>query len=178
MVEENWRLDLKGLVIRRRSPRRTYVLRVRGAEEAQLAALEAVLGAVLPRISNRAGGDRPRVLALAPGDWMLIGADLPDQDRVAAASTALVDLADVTDGRIAFELSGPLAADLLAKGAPVDLHERAFPIGSCAQTRLAQIHVLIDRPADAQGDGFVLYADISYAAHLIAWFDAAAAEYR
>jgi sarcosine oxidase subunit gamma len=150
------------------------MLRVRGADEAQLAALEKTLRSPLPRTPNRACGAAPRVFSLAPGDWMLVGGDPPEAGLPAAVSPALVHLADVTDGRVAFELAGPRAGDLLAKGIPLDLHPRAFPQASCAQTRLAQTHVLIDRP----NDGFTLYADLSYAAHLIAWFQVAAAEYR
>jgi sarcosine oxidase subunit gamma len=176
MVDQSWRFVTEGLVVRREPARSIHMLRVRGAEAAQLAALETALGVELPRQPTHALGAAPRVLALAPGDWMLVGAVRSAGALAAAAAPALAHLSEVTDGRVAFGLAGARAGDLLAKGTPVDLHERAFPVDRCAQTHLAQTHVLIDRPG-GQDAGFVLYTDISYVAHLTAWFQAAAAEF-
>jgi sarcosine oxidase subunit gamma len=178
MAEESWGVAADGLVVRRAHARKVFILRLRGASEAQLAALGEALGAPLPGGPNRATGAEPRILGLAPGDWMVVGAELDAEALAAAVRPALVHVADVTAGRIAFEVSGARACDLLAKGVPLDLHERAFPADSCAQTVLAQTHVLIDRPGSADGALFTLYADVSYAAHLSAWFQAAAAEFR
>jgi sarcosine oxidase subunit gamma len=178
MAEENWRLAADGLVVRRTPARKVFILRLRGAEAAQLDALGEVLRAPLPRGPNRATGAEPRILGLAPGDWMVVGGELKAEALAAAARPARVHVADVTAGRVAFEVSGARARDLLAKGVPLDLHERALPADGCAQTVLAQTHVLIDRPGSADGARFTLHADVSYAAHLSAWFQAAAAEFR
>ncbi len=84
-------------------------------------------------------------------------------------------LTDVSHGRIAVLIYGEKSGDMLAKGCAVDLHPRKFPPGTCIQTGIARIGVILHKP---QNDcGFVLYAARSYAASLWSWLGAAAKEY-
>ncbi|MEX5726776.1 sarcosine oxidase subunit gamma [Rhodovulum iodosum] len=52
-------------------------------------------------------------------------------------------LADVSDARALFRVSGPGARDVLAKLAPVDFAPDVFPTGSFRRTRLAQVPAAI-----------------------------------
>jgi sarcosine oxidase subunit gamma len=86
---------------------------------------------------------------------------------------------DVSDGQTALRLAGPSARELLAKGCPLDLHPRALPVGSCAQTLLAKASVLIHLVADDPqgGPSFDLYVGRSFAPYLWAWLEDAGREY-
>ena len=57
-------------------------------------------------------------------------------------------LFDVSASRVAWTMSGPRAADVLAKGCPLDFHPRAFAAGSCAQSVFGHVNALIDRRDD------------------------------
>jgi sarcosine oxidase subunit gamma len=109
-----------------------------------------------------------KALWLAPSEWLIVGSAAERSAVVAAGAGArAVHLADVTDGRVVYVVSGPRSADLLAKGCTLDFHDRAFPIGACAQSALAQVFAIVERTADTQ---FHVYADTSLAHHLELWF--------
>ncbi len=91
-------------------------------------------------------------LWLGPASWLLVaGAASPLVDYAAkrdALNAAGGALFDVSAARVAWMLSGPRAADVLAKGCPLDFHPRAFPAGSCAQSVYGHVNALIDRRGD------------------------------
>lgn len=152
------------------------VLRLRKADRDAIDAIGRVLAVPLPAEPNRSVGDALRVLWLAPGEWMIVGHGVEAAAVLAAAhGAAAVHLADVTQGRILYVVDGPRARDLLAKGCTLDLHRRTFEPGSCAQSALAQVFVLIERRHD--DDRFHVYADASYARHLDLWFEDALIEF-
>jgi sarcosine oxidase subunit gamma len=82
------------------------------------------------------------------------------EDDHADAATAV----DVSANRVAFELSGPDAADVLAQGCSLDLDLMAP--GGCAQTLLARAQVILYRP-DAETFGILVRP--SFAGYLRAW---------
>jgi sarcosine oxidase, subunit gamma len=115
-----------------------------------------------------------RLRRLSPVAWMVLG-EASVASAAAAVAPALGHVAEVGEGRVAFEVSGAQARDLLATGTSLDLHERVFPPGSYAQTLFAGALVLIERPgAEA---GFILQADISYETHLERWLEETALEF-
>jgi sarcosine oxidase subunit gamma len=97
----------------------------------------------------------------------------------AALADAHAAIMDVSDGRVAFRLAGPSARDVLAKGCPLDLHPRAFPPGSCAQSLLAKAAVLIHLLDDApeRGPNFDVYVARSFAHYSWTWLEDAGREY-
>jgi sarcosine oxidase subunit gamma len=123
------------------------------------------------------------VLWLAPAEWAVVG--VPHAEAAArtarACEAAPHDLVDLGEGRVRFDVSGPRALDLLAKGCSLDLHPRAFAADACAQTLLAQVPVLIARGGQAGTVDSVpalrLWADASLAQYLRTWFSDAALEY-
>jgi sarcosine oxidase subunit gamma len=118
------------------------------------------------------------VLWLTPTQWAITGLSSAEAGRCVAEACGnkLHLVSDVTDGRALFEISGERARDLLAKGCSLDLHEREFPVGACAQTLLAQAAVLLYRSAE-DPQTLQMYVDTSVAEHLRRWLCDAALEF-
>ena len=126
---------------------------LRGAAEVGAAAGRE-LGLKIPTTACRANvaGERA-ALWLGPDEWLLI-TPVADGDAVQRSlNAALKDLphslVDVSHRQMAFAVSGPPAATLLASGCPLDLDERAFPVGMCTRTMLAKAEVVLWRTAPA-----------------------------
>lgn len=126
---------------------------------------QRLFGVALPLIPNTtARGPDWTALWLGPASWLLVAAASVDAAGPTpfAAFTAQRDALNAVDGalfdvsasRAAFRVAGPRAATVLAKGCPLDFHPRAFPAGTCAQSMLGHVNVLIERP-DA-GAAFVV----------------------
>ena len=138
-----------------------------------LAAVQSTLGAALPLTPNTVSrGPDCEVLWLGPDEW-LIKSDQPAliNECFAIAQGAVTD---VSSGRAAWQLAGPRSIDLLAKGCSLDLHPRAFAIGSCAQTALAHAAVLLHR---RDVETFDIFCARSYAGHVWQWLHEAALEF-
>lgn len=155
---------------------------VRGREStpALLAAAATALGFALPVAPNTAteGGGRV-ALWLAPGTWRIVGA--PDEDGAALAAAfertvarAFAGVVDVSDAYASFRIAGPQARATLARGCPLDLHERAFKPGQCAQSLLAKTEILLHQRDAAPT--YDLQVRASHAAYLWAWLTGAPIE--
>jgi len=57
-------------------------------------------------------------------------------------------LFDVSASRVAWTVSGPHAATVLAKSCPLDFHPRAFAAGTCAQSLLGHVNALFIKDDD------------------------------
>jgi sarcosine oxidase subunit gamma len=128
-------------------PAARYILR--GGEPVRSAAVAAA-GDDIPAEACRATvlGERG-ALWLGPDEWLLLA---PERDGAALAGSverALAgvphSLVDVSHRQSGCELRGPHAATLLAAGCPLDLDERAFPVGMCTRTVLAKAEVVLWR---------------------------------
>ncbi len=101
-------------------------------------------------------------------------------------------LTEVTDYYAVLELTGAQAAAVLARGCPLDLHDRHFPATHCAQSRFGTASVLLhkvdpdqcshmggDQPIDQHGDlsdsphdtepSFIIQVRWSFTAYLWAY---------
>lgn len=92
------------------------------------------------------------VFWLGPRSWLLIddSRDVPGALADFDASRDALNrgggaLFDVSVSRVAYTIRGAAAADVLARGCPLDLHARAFVPGSCAQSLFGRIPVLVYR---------------------------------
>ncbi|MYZ50505.1 sarcosine oxidase subunit gamma, partial [Propylenella binzhouense] len=134
----------------------------------------AELFAVPPRRPGWVRGGAGLLIWSGPDRWLAAGPAL-DVPRLAAALAGLAAIADQSDGRALLRLSGPRVRDVLAKGAMIDLHPRAFGTSDAAVTAIAQIGVEIwqvdDRPA------FELAIARSMAGSFWSWLAASAAEF-
>jgi hypothetical protein len=60
---------------------------------------------------------------------------------------------DVSAQRTTLSITGPQAADVLAHGCAIDLDPRAAPAGTCVQTNLARVGVILVVALHLAGDG-------------------------
>ena len=158
------------------------VLRGDSGDPAFAAAVAQAVGVRPPVEPNTVAGPEDlaagsRILWLGPDEWLVACRDGDDPaGRLSAALAGLhAAVADVSDGRAVFALSGPNARDVLAKGCPLDLHPRAFGPGRCAQSHLAKAHVLLHQIAATPL--FEIYVHRSFADYLWHWLEDAAGDY-
>jgi sarcosine oxidase subunit gamma len=120
------------------------------------------------------GSDQVTAFRIAPRRLMIVSErpELLSRLRRAIAST---DGAVSQQGhsRVRLRLSGPGAAALLSRGAPVDLDESVFPKGAFAQTAIHHMWVLIHRIA-GEPETFDLYVLRSFALSFWQWLSESA----
>ena len=145
-------------------------------DTALTAAVEQVIGLPVPgRLAvNQAGAYR--AVWMAPDELLLMVPAEETQVILAALDEALSRqhhmALDVSDARAVFRLTGALVAEVLAKGAPCDLSEAGCPVGTARRTHLAGLAVGLWH-LDAEEWEIVCFR--SFAHHLQAWLEAAAA---
>ena len=140
---------------------------------------DAVLQATgmhLPLKANSASIDPQRqLLWMGPDEWLLKTGDGQGGAMVSALSAALQGqhsaVVEVGHGNTTLKLQGPGAADLLARGCPLDLHVRAFPTGSLAQSHVAKANVTL--LCLQAGTHYELTVRRSFASYLFEWLTAA-----
>jgi sarcosine oxidase, subunit gamma len=112
---------------------------------------------------GRGGG---RAIWLGPDEWLVTvpPGDLPGADVVV----------DVSGQRTTLRLAGEHVRALLATGCALDLHPRAFPVGSAAQTLLGLAGVVLLALDEAE---YEILVRTSFARHLADWLLDAAAEF-
>lgn len=149
-----------------------------------LAAAGRALGLVLPTNPNTASGDGGcAALWLGPDEWLIACSPGDEADLWDKLATALArvhhSVVDVTDSLTTIRVDGPRAADLLAKGCPLDLHPRAFPPGSVGQSTLAKADAVVHCLAQGGDSGpvFEVYVRRSFAEYLWLWLQDHGREY-
>ena len=101
------------------------------------------LGLSLPEARQaRIEGGRGMVW-MAPDEALIFLGPDEGADGLEALSTALdgafAQVSDMSDARVGFDLSGPWAAEVLAKLMPLDLDPARFGAGQAARSHLGQI---------------------------------------
>ena len=149
-----------------------WVLR---GDEAVRGASEEALGLGVPREACRAALNGERAaLWLGPDEWLLIAAaeqsGLASRLERALAATPH-SLVDVSHRQVGLLVHGAHATTLLASGCPLDLDERAFPVGMCTRTMLAKAEVVLWRTAPQE---FRLEVWRSFAPYVTQYLDEAA----
>ncbi len=119
------------------------------------------------------------VLWLGPDEWLVVSETQPGHALASRMQQALQGLhaavIDVSDARVVYAVTGAHARDVLAKGCALDLHPRAFSLGQCASSLLAEVPVLIhQRSAEPC---FELYVARSVGEYVRAWLRAAVREH-
>ena len=108
-------------------------------------------------------------LWLAPDEWLVLGppgAGPEIVDELAAALHGLHrSIVDVSANRVALELSGPRAKEILSKGCSLDLHPRSWQPGMCAQTMLARAQVILHERSETTG----ILVRPSFGDYLVDW---------
>lgn len=131
------------------------------------------------QVGSTLAGSVP-ALCLGPGEWLVVShehaaSQLREQSGSDLAEQGIA-MIDLSDGIAAFDVSGPLAREVLSKGCGLDFHPSVFRIGHCARTRFAQVPLVIDLANESPC--FDLYVARSYLSYLRSWLTDAAAEFR
>ena len=123
-----------------------------------VAAVMARRGVSASQVGAALGGDLPTrpgwtrvgpltVTGVGPGAW-LVAQPQPAAGWIDGLRASLDGLASVSDQSGAyrhFRIEGPAARTLLQRGAPIDLADPVFPVGSAAVTVIAHIDVVLRR---------------------------------
>ena len=163
----------RGIVLWQRHP--LAMLNLRGpGDRAFRDGVRRVCGCELPSSPNSSNVcEEGEILTLGPNEWLLV-AD-PDTRWSENMKIACATLTDVSHARVVVHVEGEKAREMLAKGCPVDLHAQRFPGGTCIQTSIAKIGVIIHKLHNE--NDIAIYAARSYAGSLWHWLTASAAEY-
>jgi len=151
------------------------MLNLRGSADAAFCdAVRSTCGCDLPVSPNSSSAcPAGEILKLGPNEWLLVAIpETPWSEKMAIPGATLTD---VSHGRVAVQVDGVKSRDMLVKGCAVDLHSRQFPAGSCIQTSIAKIAVILHKQQN--DSGFVLYFARSYASSFWHWLTASANEY-
>ena len=169
-----------GVVMAERPFRGLVNLRGAASDAAFCDAVAGVLGQAPPTEPNTTAGGIPSLFWLGPDEWLVMTAEDGGSAAAAALTSALSGFAaavtDVSESRTVIGLSGHRARELLMKGCGLDVHPRAFPAGTCAQTLLGQVGVLL-HCLDADESHFEITVLRSFAEYLWAWLEDGAEEY-
>ncbi|HMR31242.1 MAG TPA: sarcosine oxidase subunit gamma family protein [Geminicoccaceae bacterium] len=131
-----------------------------------LAAASAVLDRQVGMAPPPGHGAGP-LLGLAPGRWLLVAEERGWAARLAGAfGQGQACVTDLSAARVALRLAGPGTLDLLRRHIGIDLHEQAFATGSCAQTQIHHMTVLLHRLG---GEQFEIHVGRSFARSLRLW---------
>lgn len=150
------------------------MLTVRGdaADPLFAAAVLSATGLALPVVANTASVSEGRQLFwLGPDEWLIKVAGGAGEAMEMALRAALAgkhfSVVQMGGGSTTLSLQGPAAADLLSRGCPLDLHARAFPAGSLAQSHISKANVVL-YCLEAQ-TSFEITVRRSFAEYLFKW---------
>lgn len=135
-------------------------------------------GLALPAAGKRISGSDIALQWSGPDQWLAIARRDVARDLEVELKPLLAGLAaivDHSDARAVVTISGAHARDVLAKGLPIDLHERAFRVGDVAITHANHIGVTITQTGDEPAYEIMLYR--SYAHSFAGWLLHASKEF-
>ena len=153
-----------------RGPVGQVTLRAKLGSEAVTAAVRAAVGLEVPSPLTAAFDGAKGVVWMSPDEVLLFTAYDQAGELVegleAALSGAHHMAVDVSDARAVIALGGAQVGEVLAKGAPVDLSEAAFPVGTARRTHIGGIAVAFWRRSEEEWEIVCLR---SFARHLFDW---------
>lgn len=152
-------------------------LRGQPDEAAFMQAIKAAIGLDLPVEPNTVvTGTDVSALWLGPDEWLLITEPESQAKLESAINKQLGDVfagvTDVSSYYTTIVVAGYNAAELLARGTPIDLHPRVFGTDHCVQTLLAKTAATIVKVDDTPV--FEVIVRISFADYLWRWLQDAA----
>ena len=121
--------------------------------------IEARLGLTLPSSYGTVGvgqvetGEGLSALWLSPDEFLVITEERSPSVLTSGLVAALAgepgSATDLSANRTTFELAGPSARAVLEKGCALDLHPRAFAVGTASVTLIGSVPVIVWKIADA-----------------------------
>ena len=126
-----------------------FAVRGRRDDEEFLRNFRTVLGFEPPDTPNRVSTNGARAAFwLRTTEWLVTTESSDDDELRDALKGSGLFFTPVGEARVGIRLSGPRAPDLLWKSCGIDVDRRVFAPGHCAQTRFAQVGVLLHRPGE------------------------------
>jgi sarcosine oxidase subunit gamma len=150
----------------------------RGKADALSEAVANTYGVDLPTSSRVIQGSQVSFIGYGPGQWLAVSASLANEALARNLSETLAGLASISDqsgGRTVLRISGPHARDVLAKGLPIDLDPRAFPLGSAATSAISHMGVQLWQLDDTRSYDLAIFRSVSES--FWSWLTASAAEF-
>jgi heterotetrameric sarcosine oxidase gamma subunit len=150
----------------------------KGQAAALSAAVRKAYGVDLPASSRVAQRAAVRFIGYGPGQWLAVSESLANEALASELAAKLQGLASVSDqsgGRTVLRVSGNRARDVLAKGLPLDLDPRAFPLGSAATSAISHIGVQLWQADDTRSYDIAIFRSLSES--FWRWLTASAAEF-
>lgn len=150
----------------------------KGQADALKAAVASAYGVDLPVASRFAQGGSVNFVGYGPGQWLAVSEKLANEALARDLAQQLKGLASISDqsgGRTVIRVSGPRARDVLAKGLPIDLDPRAFPLGSAATSTISLMGVQLWQTDDTRSYDMAIFRSVS--ASFWRWLTASAAEF-
>ena len=140
--------------------------------------LEQALGIAWPNETGACLSGRVEIICAGPTDWLVIAPDPDGAELLQRLDEALVGspfrATNVSQALSRFEIDGPEARVLLAKGCSLDLHPSHFPPCRCARTRFAGMPMIV---RCIRQFTFECIVTSSYADYLRSWLTDAAIEF-
>jgi heterotetrameric sarcosine oxidase gamma subunit len=150
----------------------------KGKADALGEAVASAYGVQLPSSSHVVQGPQVSFVGYGPGQWLAVSESLANEALARDLSEKLQGLASISDqsgGRAVLRLRGPKARDVLAKGLPIDLDPRAFPLGSAATSAISHMGVQLWQSDDTRSYDITIFRSVSES--FWRWLTASAAEY-
>jgi methylglutamate dehydrogenase subunit D len=150
----------------------------KGQAAALSAAVRKAYGLDLPASSRVAQGAAVRFIGYGPGQWLAVSEALANEalaSKLAAKLQGLASVSDQSGGRTVLRVSGNRARDVLAKGLPLDLDPRAFPLGSAATSAISHIGLQLWQADDTRSYDIAIFRSLSES--FWRWLTASAAEF-
>jgi sarcosine oxidase subunit gamma len=135
-------------------------------------------GVQLPSGSRVAQGAQVNFIGYGPGQWLAVSEILANEALARDLSEKLEGLASISDqsgGRTVLKVRGPHARDVLAKGLPIDLDPRVFPLGSAVTSIISHMGVQMWQLDDTRSYDIAVFRSLSES--FWSWLTASAAEY-
>jgi heterotetrameric sarcosine oxidase gamma subunit len=135
-------------------------------------------GVDLPQTSRVVVGRDVSFVGYGPGQWLAVSETLASEALARDLAERLKGLASISDqssGRTVIRVSGPRARDVLAKGLPIDLDPRAFPLGSAATSTISLMGVQLWQADDTRSYDIAVFRSLSES--FWRWLAASAAEF-
>jgi len=149
-----------------------------GQDAALKSAVLQAYGVQLPESSRVAQGSAVSFIGYGLGQRLAVSESLAHEALAGDLSQRLAGLASISDqsgGRTVLRVSGPRARDVLAKGLPVDLDPRAFPLGSAAASIIGHMGVQLWQVDDTRTYDIAVFRSLSQS--FWRWLTASAAEF-
>ena len=134
----------------------------------------------LPTLPNTTTtNDKITALWLSQKEWLLVVNSSTNNEEIELLQNELKNThalaIDVSDRWTTINISGNKAIDILSKGTFIDLDNLVFGLGTCAQTTLWTVNVIIYK-IDSK-PSFDLFVDSTMATFLWEWLEHSSKEY-